>query len=232
MEKRYCLIAGLLIFTFVIHGCRSLSNPSRVEMPDSGSRTVVVAPWVRQPVGMDKTKSIIGFGTESIVDVYAEIIIGRKMNKLAAQVATIEGARVDTIRDASHLKALLVTFDSGILFPIGESTLNSKSKPALVNLTEILVSNPTLDISIIGHTDSQGIIAVNQKLSKARAQSVADFLQSQNVAASQLKEIIGKDSSAPLRDNNTSIGRAVNRRVEVYLYASKQMIEEAQQLAK
>lgn len=232
MEKRYCLVACLFIFTFIIQGCRSLSNPSRVEMPDSDSRTIVVAPWVRQPVGMDKTKSIISFGTESIVDIYTEIIIGRKMNKLTAQVATIEGARVDTIRDASHLKAILVTFDSGILFPIGESTLNSKSKPSLVNLAEILISNPTLDISIIGHTDSQGIITVNQKLSKARAQSVADFLQSQNVAASQLKEIIGKDSSAPLRDNNTSIGRAVNRRVEVYLYASKQMIEEVQQLAK
>jgi hypothetical protein len=35
-----------------------------------------------------------------------------------------------------------------------------------------------------------------------------------------------------LRDNNTTIGRAVNRRVEVYMYASKQMIQESQQLAK
>ena len=200
-------------------------------MADTGSRTVVT-PGGRQPIGMDTDKSIIGIRAGSIVAAYAGGIIGRKMNNVAAQVATIEGARVDTIRDGSYLRALLITFDSGILFPIGESILNFRSKPALVSLAEILICNPTLDISIIGHTDSQGILAINKKLSQARAQSVADFLQSQKVTASHFREVVGKDSSMPLRDNNTTIGRAVNRRVEVYLYASKQMIEEAHQLAK
>jgi outer membrane protein OmpA-like peptidoglycan-associated protein len=187
---------------------------------------------IRQSIGRDNGRAITNLGVSSVVDNYTGIIIGRKMDRIASQVALIEGASVDSIKDASNLKAVKITFDSGVLFPIGKSTLNPKSIPGLKNLAEILVSNQTIDIAIMGHTDNQGLFVVNQELSQNRAQAVADFLQQNNVSIAQFKVVIGKNSSEPLRDNNTTIGRAVNRRVEVYMYASKQMIQESQQLAK
>jgi outer membrane protein OmpA-like peptidoglycan-associated protein len=231
MEKRLILISCLLIFTILINGCSSLNHVPKVKLINEESSPLLET-GIIQLNGRDNGNTIINLGVSSVVDNYTGVIIGRKMDRIASQVAIIEGARVDSIKDASNLKAVRITFDSGVLFPIGKSTLNPKSIPGLKNLAEILVSNQTIDIAIIGHTDNQGLLAVNQELSQNRAQAVADFLQRSNVSIAQLKVVIGKNSSEPLRDNNTTIGRAVNRRVEVYMYASKQMIQEAQQLAK
>ena len=84
-----------------------------------------------------------------------------------------------------------------------------------------------MDIAIIGHTDNTGSDAINNPLSKNRAQSVSKFLKSQGVASSQIKTIDGQGSKNPVADNSTAEGRKQNRRVEVYMYASEQMIKEA-----
>ena len=231
MEKRLILISSLLIFTILINGCSSLNHVPKVKLINEESSQLLET-GIRQSIGRDNGRAITNLGVSSVVDNYTGIIIGRKMDRIASQVALIEGASVDSIKDASNLKAVKITFDSGVLFPIGKSTLNPKSIPGLKNLAEILVSNQTIDIAIMGHTDIQGLFVVNQELSQNRAQAVADFLQQNNVSIAQFKVVIGKNSSEPLRDNNTTIGRAVNRRVEVYMYASKQMIQESQQLAK
>ena len=231
MEKRLILISSLFIFTILINGCSSLNHVPKVKLINEESSPLLET-GIRQSIGRDNGIAIINLGVSSVVDNYTGIIIGRKMDRIASQVALIEGASVDSIKDASNLKAVKITFDSGVLFPIGKSTLNPKSIPGLKNLAEILVSNQTIDIAIMGHTDNQGLFVVNQELSQNRAQAVADFLQQNNVSIAQFKVVIGKNSSEPLRDNNTTIGRAVNRRVEVYMYASKQMIQESQQLAK
>ena len=231
MEKRLILISSLLIFTILINGCSSLNHVPKVKLINEESSQLLET-GIRQSIGRDNGRAITNLGVSSVVDNYTGIIIGRKMDRIASQVALIEGASVDSIKDASNLKAVKITFDSGVLFPIGKSTLNPKSIPGLKNLAEILVSNQTIDIAIMGHTDNQGLFVVNQELSQNRAQAVADFLQQNNVSIAQFKVVMGMNSSEPLRDNNTTIGRAVNRRVEVYMYASKQMIQESQQLAK
>ena len=84
-----------------------------------------------------------------------------------------------------------------------------------------------MDIAIFGHTDNTGTDAVNNPLSKNRAQSVSKFLKSKGVASSQIKTIDGQGSKNPVADNSTAEGRKQNRRVEVYMYASEQMIKEA-----
>ncbi len=85
-----------------------------------------------------------------------------------------------------------------------------------------------MDVAVFGHTDNTGSLEVNQRVSKERAQSVADFLQSKGVPAAQIKDIIGKDFSDPIADNATKEGQAANRRVEIFLYASEQMIKDAE----
>jgi len=89
-----------------------------------------------------------------------------------------------------------------------------------------------MDIAIMGHTDNVGSLDVNQKLSQDRAQSVADFLKTQNVPTTQFKEIVGKNFSEPVADNKTKADQKANRRVEVYMYASEKMINDAKNEAK
>ena len=71
-------------------------------------------------------------------------------------------------------------------------------------------------ITIIGHTDSAGSDAANQKLSEARAEAVRTYLVSQGIPADHVKSE-GAGESQPVADNKTPEGRANNRRVEIIL---------------
>jgi outer membrane protein OmpA-like peptidoglycan-associated protein len=154
-------------------------------------------------------------------------IIGKKMDKAKKEAEAVKSAQVETITDANGLEAIKVTFDSGILFATNKADLNAESKASLTQFAGVLKENKDMDIAIFGHTDNTGTDAVNNPLSKNRAQSVSKFLKSQGVSSSQIKTIDGQGSKNPVADNSTAEGRKQNRRVEVYMYASEQMIKDA-----
>ena len=139
----------------------------------------------------------------------------------------LENAKVEEITDANGLKAVKVTFDSGILFATNKATLNASSKAELSNFANVLKSDPQLAVDIQGYTDSTGNDAINNPLSQNRAQSVATYLTQCGVPTSQFKNVTGFGSSNPVADNSTAAGRQQNRRVEVYMYASQAMIDAA-----
>ncbi|MDR3652602.1 MAG: OmpA family protein [Paludibacter sp.] len=231
MKRKNGLMVIVLSASIVLSGCSTMSNAVKGGLLGGGGGAAVGA-GIGALIGHNAKSAAIGAALGTAVGATTGVIIGKKMDKAAAQAAAIQGAKVDSIRDANNLKAIKVTFDSGILFQTGKSTLNAASKDALTKFAKILVSNPTMDIAIMGHTDNQGTLEVNQKLSQDRAQSVANFLQTQNVPVTQFKEIVGKNFAEPVADNKTAAGRAANRRVEVYMYASQKMINDAQAQAK
>jgi len=224
-------MAVILSGAIVLSGCSSLTNATKGGLIGGGAGAAVGA-GLGALIGKSATSTAIGAAVGTAVGATTGVIIGKKMDKAAAEAAKIEGARVDSITDANNLKALKVTFDSGILFQTGKSTLNTASKDALSKFATILNKNGTMDIAIMGHTDNTGSLEINQKLSQERAQSVANFLKSKNVADTQIKEVTGKDFSMPVADNATAAGREQNRRVEVYMYASEKMITDAEKEAK
>ncbi|WP_370526495.1 OmpA family protein [Pantoea sp. Ap-967] len=71
-------------------------------------------------------------------------------------------------------------------------------------------------IKVVGHTDSVGSDAYNQKLSERRAASVAEYLISQGLAPQKVTSE-GHGESEPVADNDTEEGRAHNRRVDLHL---------------
>jgi len=231
MKKTNTFVTIILCISMVFSGCSTLNNTTKGGLLGGGAGAALGA-GIGALIGKSATSAAIGAGIGTAVGATTGIIIGKKMDKAAAQAAAIEGARVDSIRDANNLKAIKVTFDSGILFQTGKSTLNTSSRTALTKFAKILIANPTMDITILGHTDNQGSLDLNQKLSKDRAQAVADYLTSQNVTEAQFKEITGKNYADPVADNKTAAGRSANRRVEVYMYASAKMITDAQEQAK
>jgi outer membrane protein OmpA-like peptidoglycan-associated protein len=60
---------------------------------------------------------------------------------------------------------------------------------------------------------------------------VTNYLLQQGVSPAQIRSTTGFGESNPVADNSTAAGKAQNRRVEVYMYASQKMIQEAQQQA-
>ena len=68
----------------------------------------------------------------------------------------------------------------------------------------------------------------NLDLSQERAQSVSSYLLACGASSSQIKSVTGMGEENPVADNSTAAGRQENRRVEVYMYASQQMIQQAE----
>lgn len=103
----------------------------------------------------------------------------------------------------------------GILFDIGKSDIKPESAPALQQIIDYLNAHQTVNIIVVGHTDNTGTYAGNLTLSKARAESIKNYLvNTGKIAASRLlSEGVGQ--SCPISTNDTEAGRKLNRRVEI-----------------
>ena len=182
-------------------------------------------------IGHVAGNTAVGAAVGGAVGARAGAIIGNRMDKAKKAAEQVQNAQVQTIQDANGLEAVKVTFDSGILFATGKADLSQSAKSSLAKFAQVLNENKDCDVAIIGHTDSTGSDAVNQPLSVNRAKSVDTYLKSCGVSNAQIKSVEGQGSTNPVADNGTEAGRKQNRRVEVYMYASKKMIEEAQKQA-
>ena len=182
-------------------------------------------------IGAIAGNTAVGAAVGGAVGAGAGAIIGKKMDKAKAEAEAVKNAQVEGVTDANGLQAVKVTFDSGILFATNKAELSATAKNSLAQFAQVLNNNRDCDIAIIGHTDNTGSDAINQPLSVSRAQSVNNYLMSCGVSASQIKSVEGQGSSNPVASNATKEGRQQNRRVEVYMYASQKMIQDAENQA-
>lgn len=174
----------------------------------------------------------IGAAIGTAVGAGTGAVIGNRMDKVKKQAqAQLKNAEVETVKDNNGLDAVKVTFNSGILFATNKADLTSTSKSELNNLVNIMKQNSDVSIDVQGYTDNTGNDAINNPLSLKRAQSVANYLTENGVQYAQMKNVKGFGSTNPVADNSTVDGRQKNRRVEVYLYASQEMINKANQQA-
>ena len=171
----------------------------------------------------------IGSAIGAAVGAGAGALIGNKMDKQKKELQEELGnqAKVEETTDQNGLKAIKVTFDGGILFPTGKYTLNPQAKADLTRFAASLKDNPDTNVQIYGFTDNTGSFAVNQRLSGERADAVLSYLANSGVSPTRLTA-----QGIPMADyvasNDTPEGRAPNRRVEIYISANQQMIEQAQ----
>lgn len=102
----------------------------------------------------------------------------------------------------------------GINFDTNIDTPRADAKPTLEQLLDAMKTNPEWKITIEGHTDSVGTEAKNQDLSDRRAASIKAYLVKGGIDESRLKSV-GFGQSKPIASNDSDMGRAQNRRVEV-----------------
>ena len=111
---------------------------------------------------------------------------------------------------------LLLTLDSEVQFATSSADVKPGFERTLTKLANVIQQHPGMEITVIGHTDSTGSDAYNQRLSERRAEAVRDRLVASGVAAGQLSTV-GRGSLEPRADNATVEDRAANRRVEMVL---------------
>ena len=148
----------------------------------------------------------------------AGALIGRYMDKQAEELQRdLEGAKVERVGEG-----IKITFDSGLLFDVNSSTLQSASKTNIVNLAEVLNKYDDTNILVEGHTDSSGSDEYNQTLSEKRAGSVSNLLKLQGVDGARVITM-GYGESQPVADNETAYGKQQNRRVDIAIYANEKL---------
>ncbi len=220
------LLGGSLIFSgSVFSGCASMNNTGKGAIIGAGGGAALGA-GVGALAGKGKGAAI-GAAVGAAIGSGTGALIGRRMDQQKKELEAIEGAKVETVQDINNLQAIKVTFDQSILFATNQSELNASSRDALTKFAASLKNSPDTDITIFGHTDNTGTREVNTRISKERAEAVANFLVGQGISRSRLTTE-GLAFDQPIADNSTAEGRALNRRVEIYITANAQMIQKAE----
>ncbi|HLV47045.1 MAG TPA: OmpA family protein [Flavobacterium sp.] len=117
-----------------------------------------------------------------------------------------------------------VSMENKLLFPSGSWTVSAQGRNAVEELAKVLANNPDISILIEGHTDSDRItgnlgggISNNWDLSTKRATAIVNILEENPSIVRKNLTAAGRSEYAPIASNNTTEGKAKNRRIEVVL---------------
>ncbi len=113
-----------------------------------------------------------------------------------------------------------VTYAADAFFDFDKSVIKPQGKAKLDDLTDKVKAINLEVIIAVGHTDSVGSDAYNQKLSLRRSQAVKAYLVSKGIDKTRIYTE-GKGEKQPVADNKTKEGRAKNRRVEIEVVGSR-----------
>ena len=227
--KKLRLLILTLCAGLIMAGCNNLGKGTAIGAAGGAVLGAIV--------GNIAGNTAVGAAIGTAVGAGTGALIGKHMDKVKAEAEAVKNAQVESVTDAYDLQAVKVTFDSGILFTTGSSTLSATAKNSLTQFAGVLKQNTDCDVAIQGYTDNAGwknstaeqSAQKNLNLSQQRAQAVTNYLKSLGVSASQIRSTEGFGEANPVADNSTAAGKAQNRRVEVYMYASQAMIQQAEQ---
>ena len=236
--KGFKFIAGALCIAMLSTGCGSMNNKTKGGLIGAagggalGSGLGAAIGALANGKKGAKIGAAIGAGVGVAGGTTAGVLIGKKMDKAkAAAAAAMADANVETTTDANGLEAVKVTLDNGILFTTGKYNLQNAAQASLRKFASNVLNVYTdCDVAIYGYASSDGSDATNLTLSQNRANAVKSFLTgSCNVNSAQIAQTTGygEDPAYLIYDANGKEDRNASRRVEIYLYASKAMIEAA-----
>lgn len=153
-------------------------------------------------------------------ETFAAVVVSENNGEITAQLTVaVTGAIADKMVDAAAMAKGLGESGHialyGIYFDTDKTVVKPQSKPTLDEIAKLLRAQPTLNVVIVGHTDSQGTYDYNMSLSQRRAAAVAAALVSGYGIAQARLRTAGVGYLAPVGSNASEDGRALNRRVEL-----------------
>lgn len=211
------LLACSVASALALAGCAGMNGSGQGQSTAIGAGAGALAgAGLGALIGDNSKSAAIGAGIGAL----AGGIAGYNWNRIKQDVqqsgATDLGIDVVEMPDGS----LKVNIPSNVSFDTNKYNLKPALIPVLDSVANALNQHQELQAVALGHTDNTGTDAINQPLSLNRAQAVTNYLASRGVSQNRMLAQ-GQSSNQPIADNGTAEGRAMNRRVELYLYAPK-----------
>jgi outer membrane protein OmpA-like peptidoglycan-associated protein len=214
MNKNMGFLTALVVASSALVGCAQMTETQRTTGTGAAIGAVAGA-VIGQAAGGNRKSTATGAALGAVVGAGGGYLWSQRMQE---QKATMEQATQGTGINVSQTadNQLKLEIPSDISFDSGRYDIKPRLRPILDRFAVTLNQNTASTVNIIGHTDSTGTDAVNMPLSVNRAAATRDYLVARGVAANRIS-IDGRGSREPLADNGTADGRAMNRRVEIFV---------------
>jgi outer membrane protein OmpA-like peptidoglycan-associated protein len=226
MKNRIRKSIYILMCVSMIAGCKAVKNSSHKQRGATvgAASGAVIGGILGNNVGKGNNTvlgAIIGAAIGGVAGGY----IGNRMDKQAERIEEeIPGAEVTRVGEGINVT---FTQGQGVHFDTNKSHIKGASVETLDKLAGIFKEYPKSYILVEGHTDNAGPDDYNMKLSQQRAESVTNYLVSKGIVAGRFTTKWYGEAQ-PKADNETSEGKAQNRRVELAIVANEELKDEAQ----
>ena len=166
--------------------------------------------------------------TFEVPDTLPEPVVATSANSSAAncigQTAQLPLTKEGVVWESQEVTETIADKVSEVRFASGKSDISEAAMSDLRRRIDELGTKKNLRVRFIGHTDNERLsdrtastYGSNQGLSEARARQVAERVQETLGINSNMIEIDGRGDTMPIADNNSTAGRALNRRVDIEL---------------
>ena len=207
------LILGAATAALLITGCAdmNMSDTQRRTAMGAGAGALGGAVLSSVTGGKAGTGAVLGAGVGAL----GTYIWSQNMEKQKREMEqATQGTGIGVVQTQDN--QLRLDIPSDISFDTGRSDISRSFSPVLDRFANSLRENQNTDLRIVGHTDNTGSDAINNPLSMDRASSTRNYLTSRGVSGARI-QVDGRGSYEPIASNNTSDGRARNRRVEIFV---------------
>ena len=209
-STRYAL-CGLAAAALLSAGCADMSERQKGTAIGAGAGAAAGAAIGSVTGGSAGTGAAIGGVLGAVA---GNLWSKRQEDRRKAMEQATQGTNVEVTRTQDN--QLKINIPNDISFDVGSAAIKPQLRAVLDPFVSSLQGDPSAQVTIVGHTDSTGSDALNNKLSIERADSVRDYIVTRGVAAGRVATA-GRGDREPIADNNTEAGRAKNRRVEIFL---------------
>jgi outer membrane protein OmpA-like peptidoglycan-associated protein len=212
--RKLALIIVVAAVTFA--GCQTLDAYTQESKTSKATKGALIGAAAGAVVGLISGDDAVERRQHAMVlagiGALAGGAIGNYQDKQEAKLrAELQGTGVSVTRIGDNIT---LNMPGNVTFATNSSDLSPAFFDVLTSVSKVLKEFDKTVVEVAGHTDNTGSDSYNQSLSERRANSVAQFLQTQGVINQRLI-IVGMGESRPVADNATSEGRQANRRVEI-----------------
>ena len=219
MTKSNRYLVYMILFAFGLSACVRDEYGNERKMTDS-EKGAIIGATLGALLGLTSKKKrskkvllgavgggLAGYAVGSYMDSQKRDLKKQLAEEVSRGAINIEG-------DQRH--NILVTMTGETAFEVNSSRIKRGFHSTMYKISKVVNRYGKTSITIIGHTDSTGTHAYNQKLSERRANAVKQYFLEKKVAYQRLSHV-GQGETMPRASNNTDYGRRLNRRVDIVI---------------